>query len=305
MKQVREQARYRREAGPARAPSATAAAELARADAAAEFEEYRAEDAVYQAAFSKLRRALEMGYPVTIVERDFLPNFDFGRCVLVVVMGQDGLVANTAKYVGELPIVAINPDPMRYDGILLPFAPSDARGIIEDVLRNKAKTRNVTLAEVELNDGERMLAFNDLFIGAASHVSARYTLKAGRRVEAQSSSGLIVSTGAGSTGWMSSVFNMAEGVAKEAGAELPERPRISWEDRSLLWAVREPFRSRHSSASLVAGRVEEGQELEIESLMPSGGVIFSDGIESDRLVFGSGTIAFVRVSPRRARLVVK
>ena len=70
---------------------------------------------------SSCSRELELGYPVRSIDRTFLPNFDFGRCVLVVVVGPDGLVANTAKYVGDLPIIGVNPDPRRNDGVLLPF----------------------------------------------------------------------------------------------------------------------------------------------------------------------------------------
>jgi hypothetical protein len=68
--------------------------------------------------------------------------------------------------------------------------------------------------------------------------------------------------------------------------------------------VREPFISRHSSASLVAGFVGEERELVLESKMPSGGVIFSDGVEEDFLAFNAGATAFIRPAAQRARLVV-
>ena len=79
---------------------------------------------------------------------------------------------------------------------------------------------------------------------------------------------------------------------------------IAWEARRLAWAVREPFVSRQSQANLVAGWIDEPQELIVESLMPEGGVIFSDGVEADFLPFTSGSIARVRVSQQRAKLVV-
>ena len=50
-----------------------------------------------------------------------------------------------------------------------------------------------------LNDGQRLLAFNDFLIGHRTHVSARYRLTWHGRTETQSSSGILVSTGAGST----------------------------------------------------------------------------------------------------------
>lgn len=177
-------------------------------------------------------------------------------------------------------------------------------GVVARVLENKDRRRTVTLAQVALNDGQKMLAFNDFFIGASSHVSARYTIEVDDRSEPQSSSGVLVSTGAGSTGWMSSVFNMATGVSQLLGAQVQGGIRLDWEDRRLLWAVREPFASKHSQISLTAGVLEESGELIIESLMPSDGVIFSDGIEADFLQFTSGAIARISAAEQAANLVV-
>jgi NAD kinase len=265
---------------------------------------YEAEDDIYQRTVRKLLAELDLGYPVKRIDRTFLPNFDFGRCMVVVVIGQDGLVANTAKYVGDLPIIGVNPDPARNDGVLLPFSVAHARVAVRRALEKKARIREITLAEANTNDGQRMLAFNDFFVGTASHVSARYTLEVDSQSEPQSSSGLLISTGAGSTGWLSSVFNMTAGICNFAGGHEPEPVRLQWEDRRLVWAVREPFRSRHSSADLVAGFLDTGHELIVGSQMPTGGVIFSDGIENDFLEFNSGSIARFTVSSQRARLVV-
>jgi hypothetical protein len=281
-----------------------AAANQAPVQQQAEFDDYEEEDQLQRDVIDELEDELQFGLPVKRVERSFVPNFSFYGCEAVVVVGQDGLVANTAKYVGDLPIVAINPDPRRIDGVLLPFQVEQARTIVRRVLDGKHRVRPVTLAEAELNDGQKLLAFNDFFVGAASHVSARYVLEAAGRSEPQSSSGILISTGAGSTGWLSSAFNMAGGIAKFLFEELPPPPKMEWEDRRLAWVVREPFVSKRSQASLVAGWLDEGEELIVESLMPDGGVIFSDGIESDFLPFTTGTIARVRVSPQRANLVV-
>ena len=270
----------------------------------AAFAAYEQEDRAQHDTLDQLKKQLDLGYPLKFVERAYLPTFDFRGCIAIVVVGRDGLVANAAKYVGELPIVAVNPDPQRIDGVLLPFYVRQSRQAVQSAAENRAKIREVTLAEVNLNDGQRMLAFNDFFIGCRSHVSARYVLRVDNQAEPQSSSGLIVSTGAGSTGWLSSVYNMAEGFAHWTGGAMQHSIQLAWEDRRLVWVVREPFRSKQSGADLVAGWLDQGNELVIESLMPSGGVIFSDGVESDFLEFSSGTIARIGVAQQRARLVV-
>jgi hypothetical protein len=80
--------------------------------------------------------------------------------------------------------------------------------------------------------------------------------------------------------------------------------RFDWEARYLIFSVREPFVSRTSGAEIVHGRIEADAPLEIVSQMPQNGVIFSDGIEEDRLDFNSGTIARIGLSDRTLRLVV-
>ncbi len=271
-----------------------------------DFRDYEAEHDAYQRSLDRLRRDLEFGIPRQFIDRTLVPTYTFGPRDLVVTLGQDGVVANVAKYAGAQPIVGVNPDPERFDGILLAFLPDETKAVVGRLFDGKTVTsRAVTLAELQLDDGQRLLAFNDLFIGTRSHTSARYEIATGRQREAQSSSGILVSTGAGSTGWMSSVFNMATGVTAFAGGQAAGSIQLAWEDPRLLFAVREPFVSRHSAASIVAGWIEDGGEIVIESRMPSGGVVFSDGIEQDYLEFNAGAIGRARRAQQRAMLVVK
>jgi NAD kinase len=273
--------------------------------AGGEFGEYELEDEAYRRSVDLARRAVEVGLKVQEIDRELVPTFTFLPTDLVVALGQDGLVANTAKYVGKQLIIAVNPDPQRFDGVLLPFLPGQITRCLDGVIHGKYRVRAITLAAAKLNDGQRLLAFNDLFLGAQTHVSARYRIRWGEREERQSSSGVLVSTGAGSTGWVSSVFNMASGVATLAGGHAVKAVRLDWEDRRLLFVVREPFASRHSEATIIAGIVEQKQSLVLESLMPSGGVIFSDGIESDYLRFNSGSAVVIEAAEETAQLVVE
>ena len=269
-----------------------------------DFAEYEQEDETYARSVEQVRRSLDIGLKTQIIERALVPTFTFLPTDLVVTLGQDGLVANTAKYVAGQPIVAVNPDPARLDGILLPFLPNQVEETVARVIEGRSKIRAITLAEARMNDGQRLLAFNDLFLGAQTHVSARYRIHWRKAEEPQSSSGVLVSTGAGSTGWMSSVFHMAAGVATLGGTPPVKGMRLDWEDRRLLFVVREPFLSRHSQVNIVAGLVEPQDKLVLESLMPSGGVIFSDGIEADFLRFNSGATVTVGAAAETAQLVV-
>lgn len=273
------------------------------------FDDYRAAHDTYMAALKRLKELLPAGLRAQFVERGFLPNFLFGPRDLVVALGPDGLVVNAAKYLDDQPLVGVNPDPSRIDGILVRFAPDDLPDVFADLHNDCATIQPVTMARATLSDGQTLLAVNDLFIGQKTHVSARYVLRHDGQEETQSSSGIIVSTGAGSTGWMRSILAGAAGVAEGHGCAarlktLRQNYRFGPGSDHLWFHVREPFASRASQAELVCGKIEDGDALEVVSQMPQNGVIFSDGVESDFLRFDSGTTATIGVAERKLQLVV-
>jgi hypothetical protein len=268
------------------------------------FADYDREHETYTAAVRLLRRQLDGLLPkVQFIERGFLPNFLFTAHDPIC---RDGLVVNTAKYLDGQPLVAVNPDPSRIDGVLLPFTPARAQAAVVKVIENKATFHEITMAQVNLNDGQALLAFNDFYLGQRTHLSSRYSVTYRKKTERHSSSGVLVVTGAGSTGWFSSTQNMAASLnrllLKEKAPSLP-RLRLSWNDPRLVFVVREPFQSKASDVTLTAGMLEPGEELRFESLMPEGGVIFSDGVEVDTLAFNSGCVATVKAADRRTKLV--
>ncbi|MEL7535347.1 MAG: sugar kinase, partial [Bacteroidota bacterium] len=161
----------------------------------------RAHDQFYR-SLQKIKRELRYCLPFKILERKYLDRYVFAKEELIVVLGRDGLVANTAKYINGQPIIGVNPDSNTNDGVLLPDSPKSLYSTVNRVLNNKASFSPIQMAEAKLQDGQRLLAFNDFFIGREGHSSARYKLKFAGQEEIQSSSGIIVSTGAGATGWL-------------------------------------------------------------------------------------------------------
>ena len=271
-----------------------------------DFDDFLAEDRIYQAAVAAAETVLAQQGRLQRLDRGFLPNFLFPPDSTVVVLGQDGLVANTLKYLRGQPVLALNPDPVRWDGVLLPFNVSDLPALLPDVWRGRRPVREVTMARARLTDGQELLAVNDFFIGARSHVSARYELEMDDQHERQSSSGIIVSTGLGSTGWLRSVLTGATAVAggqSSSDIRSLREKGFAWDARRLVFSVREPFPSRWSQASLVFGQIKPGAPLRIRSLMPEGGIIFSDGIEADSLEFRSGLEAVIDLAESRGRLL--
>ena len=294
----------------------------------ADFGDYLREDEAYHNALVETQAVLSQLGRVQVIDRGFLPNFVFGPEDTVVTLGQDGLVANTIKYLHRQPVVGVNPDPARWDGKLLPFKVGDLKELIPEVLTRRRPIKSVTMAKASLNNGQTMYAVNDLFIGPKSHGSARYVIRCGEAGETQSSSGVIVSTGLGSTGWLKSLLTGAAAITQSAGSILAQRvvgesvgaderhwktgPKVrpnvrtefAWDANYLFFTVREPFPTHTTGASLVFGRVTPESPLQLQSQMAENGVIFSDGIEKDFLEFNSGTQASIGLAERKGQLVV-
>ena len=292
----------------------------------ADFTDYLREDETYHRALSAAQSELARIGRVQVVDRGFLPNFVFAPEDIVVTLGQDGLVANTLKYLDHQPVVGVNPDPERWDGRLLPFRIDDLLKVMPEVVAHKRPTKSVTMAKAALNNGQTLYAVNDLFIGPKTHCSARYVIRYGKASEMQSSSGVIVSTGMGSTGWLKSLLTGAAAVSQSAGPLLAQKlgnwdaateqagkgnalPRLNvktefaWDADYLFYTVREPFPTKTTGTSLVFGRVTAGVPLILESRMAENGVIFSDGIEKDFLEFNSGAQAIIGTAERKGVLV--
>jgi NAD kinase len=161
------------------------------------------------------------------VERGDLHRFMFDDGDIVVVVGQDGLVANVAKYLHDQPVIGINPRPGINPGVLVRHRPDVAATLMVAASRNQADLEQRTMVQATLDDGQTLTALNEIFLGHSSHQSARYRLTPpdARTAERQSSSGLIVATGTGATGWCAS-------IAAERGSSIaspkPDEPALAW-----------------------------------------------------------------------------
>ncbi len=275
-----------------------------------DFSWYERVSAKYEESLDILKNSLPQNIKKQFVDRDFLPNFLFGDNDLIITLGVDGLVVNTAKYLNGQPILAVNPDPSTIDGVLLPYPVKWIEDTIKRVLNNEYRTKSITMAKAVLNDGQSLYGFNDLFIGQKSHTSARYNIQYDNQSEHHISSGIIITTGAGSTGWFKSIINASVRISTQYKDPSHETIDIldtgfDWSSNFLYFSVREPFPSKSSQADLVFGKITPSIRLTIESEMPENGVIFSDGVETDYINFNSGSIAEIKLAEKETMLIVR
>ncbi|MER6688124.1 hypothetical protein [Streptomyces minutiscleroticus] len=242
---------------------------------------------------AEVAAAVPLAWRQARVERTDLDRFLFAPQDVVVVVGQDGLVANTAKYLAGQPVIGFDTDPGRNPGVLVRHRAADAATLLRSA--STARADELTMVEAVADDTQRLVALNEIYLGAAGHQTARYRLGLdGDRgaVEPQASSGVLVGTGTGATGWLRSVWQ-----ERNSTLGLP-RPT---EDR-LLWFVREAWPSPATGTSLVAGELSAAGRLcltvESERL-----VAFGDGVEADALELVRGQTVRVGRCEERLRLV--
>lgn len=183
----------------------------------ADFGDYLTENEAYARSLRITVQTLQEWGRYQMLDRSMLANFVFSPSDIVVALGQDGLVANTLKYLDGKPLIGLNPEQSRWDGVLLPFEAKDLSQVLSEVALDRREIKTVTMAQATLSDGQTLLAVNDLFIGPRTHSSALYELRYDGKTEFQSSSGLIVSTGLGSTAWIKSVVTGSMAIAQSMG----------------------------------------------------------------------------------------
>lgn len=246
----------------------------------------------FHGVLARARGAVPAGWRQALVGRAELDRFLFGPDDVVVAVGQDGLVANVAKYLDGQPVIGIDPAPEINSGVLVRNPVERLARLLPASLVGDVALERRTMVQAILDGGERLFALNEIYVGHRSHQTARYRIEAeADEGEEQASSGLIVASGTGATGWARSIAE-----ATHLGLPLgPEEPAVGY------W-VREPFPGRAKAARMRAGKL--AAPLHVTSRMNEGGVVFADGIEQDFLDFGWGRQVSLAPAPRRLHLVV-
>jgi hypothetical protein len=240
-----------------------------------------------------VQRAIPVRWRRTRVDRRELDRFLFEPEDVVIALGQDGLVANIAKYLSGQTVIGLNPDPERYDGVLVKHPPEAARDLIAMAEAKRCRAEVRTMVQARLDDGQALVALNEIYVGHRTHQSARYRIAFCGGEERHSSSGIVVATGTGSTGW-------ARSIRRERACDLV-LPGPS--DARLVFFVREAFPSKATGTAITEGCIEEHQHLAITSEMNDDGVLFGDGIEEDRVAFPWGMRAEISKAQIQLHLV--
>jgi hypothetical protein len=240
-----------------------------------------------QEALATVSAAIPLDWRRAVAERNDLDRFVFGPEDVVIAVGQDGLVANVAKYLDGQPVIGVNPEPARNPGVLVPHLPAAVAELLGSTVVDER-----TMVAASTDDGQRLLALNEVYVGHQTHQSARYRLRSPEAMEErQSSSGLLVGTGTGSTGWCRSAWQ-----ERHSPLTLPTAS-----ESTLCWFVREAWPSPATGTDCTEGLLTADQHLTVTA--ESDLVVFGDGVESDTLVLSWGQRLDITVAEIRLHLV--
>jgi NAD kinase len=184
---------------------------------------------------------------------------------LVIASVGDELATSVARVLENSRLIPINADPLTSEGALLWPSVDVFEKHIGEVLTGLPHSYWPRI-RVQFNGQLIGDAIGDVFVGAKErlHVSHYSIQSTGDKLERQNSSGVVVTTGAGSTGW----YRSAYWDTLRSEAFLPTT--------NISFVVSEPYRGKLSSYSLIEGELQNGESLLLRSLMPDGIIVLDN-----------------------------
>ncbi len=176
---------------------------------------------------------------------------------LVISVGGDGTFMDASHLIkDDTLILGVNSDPMSSEGVHTNVTRKDFEKRILQIINGDFSVEKWTRLEVIINgSGKKAYALNEVYVGA-SHIynTSRYSLYVNGKWEKQKSSGILISTGCGSTAWYQS-----------AGG----RP-FSKTEKEARFIVREPYCGHLVCGRTISGIIKNGEKLIIKSEMRDG-----------------------------------
>jgi len=167
----------------------------------------------------------------------------------VISIGGDGTALSASHFTFELPLLAVNSNPKKSEGVLTTININELEKKLEEIKKDNFETEKLERIEAEIN-GKKIdfPALNEIFIAnEKAYLVSKYKIKIKENAEEQRSSGLIFSTGTGSTAWF-----------KSAGGK-PFKP----DARHIKMIVREPYFGKLKKFEILEAEINEGENAEI------------------------------------------
>ncbi len=180
---------------------------------------------------------------------------DLKNINIVISIGGDGTALSAGHFLIDKPLLAVNSDPKKSEGALTTININEMNNKLDEIKNNKHQTELLERIEVYINDKLQIpIALNEVFIAnEKAYLVSKYKIKIIKsgftKEEEHKSSGLIFSTGTGSTAW----FKSAGGTPFGA------------QEKYIKMIVREPYSGRLGKFSIINETIDEKKEIEVIS----------------------------------------
>ncbi len=219
------------------------------------------------------------------IERSRLNKSAFRNKNLIIAIGGDGTFLRTSHFIKNELVLGVNSDPDRKEGFFMSSCKNDFDKKFKMFLKNKFYIEKLTRLKSRINKKEICPALNEVFIGnKIPYKTSHYKVFLDHKNEEQKSSGIIVSTGAGSNAWL-----------KSAGV----KPFSSC-SKKFYFIVREPYTGKLTKPLLTKGFIGHNQILKIKSGMDNGIVAVDSNKEYK---FNKGSVIEITISKNPIKLV--
>lgn len=218
----------------------------------------------HQRHYASLQRIEEIlkKYKIPYVKRCRGKTLDLRPYDVVMTVGGDGTFLEAARGIRSQLIVGINSDPEYSVGKLCVAAAHNFEDILQSILEDNFKTMTLPRLRLKLEKQKMFVdVTNDILVCHKNPaMMCRYYLKVEARAEVQRSSGVWISTAAGSSG-----------AIQSAGGKV-----LKIDEKKFQYMPRELYDGNKGRYRLNGGVLNLKETISVISLM-SGGVVFVDG----------------------------
>lgn len=227
--------------------------------------------------------------------RDKVSRYNLKKAKLVIAFGGDNHFLYLSQFITNQLLVGINSDPTRSEGALSSFTALEIPQFLKKIQQGDYQVEYWQRLRVRLNNRRLdTLATGDIFFGESERkMMSRYVLEFKGQREEQKSSGLIVSTGAGSTCWRDSAIR----YLYSEGDSFPRTAKVA------KFLTTEPYHGKLNGYSLLEGEIKEGEELVIHSLSNGKGRIIFDSLVE--YPFYRGAKATISLSKQSLKVIAR
>ena len=244
---------------------------------------------IYKSTLDKVKKTLKK-YRIdyNLADRDKLKYGQFQDRDLIIAVGGDGTFLRAAQFVSNQLMLGANADVSSKEGFFMSSDKNNFELIFKKILNSRMNIKKFPRLEAFINHKKiETLALNELFIGPKkAYHAAKYILEFGGKKERQKSSGVLVTTPAGSYAW-----------AKACGIKA-----MRLDSKNFQFVVREPYEGKVFRNYKLKNRIlKPSQKIKILSEMLDG-IIVADSVGIEHS-FKNGSKAAVKLSKNSLNVV--